>query len=397
MNVSSRKLNIEYALVQGFYWMGFCVCVSFATVFLQGRGYSNFSLGLVLAIGNVAGFVISPSLASMVDKGRGLSVYGCLWLLLGVQLALVSTFLFTDGSGLLLSALYCLYIACNSAVNPMNTQLSFELDGWTGRINYGAARGIGSFAYAPMAVLLGGLTKRLGSDILPLMGITCLLLQCTVLALLTARRGKSGASVRPGDETDAGALSTAAFVRANPRFCLLLLGTALIFFTHNIIVSFMINIVRNVGGDNGDLGGISGTMATLELPVMLLYSTLSRKLRCSSLLRGALIMFTVKALCTALAPSVGWLYAVQLLQGLSFGIYTPAIVQYTGLVVGPKNSAKGQALAFGMTTLGSAFAGGIGGLMYDSLSVHSTLLVGVVVSALGVLLCELSISRTSKR
>lgn len=392
MTVSSRKLNIEYALVQGFYWMGFCVCISFATVFLQGRGYSNLYLGLVLAAGNVAGFILSPSLASMVDRGKGLTVYGCLWLLILTQLLLLTAFLFTSGGGFLLSALYCLYIACNSAVNPMNTQLSFQLDGWTGRINYGAARGIGSFAYALMAMLLGKLTKALGSDILPLAGIACLLIQCSMLALLSIQKRRAGTDApgRPELESE-GSLNTLGFIRANPRFCLLLLGTALIFFTHNIIVSFMINIVRSVGGDNADLGGISGFMALLELPVMLAYAWVVRRLCCTTLLRFALTMFTVKALATALSPSVSWLYAVQLLQGVSFALYTPAIVQYTGLVVGPADSAKGQALAFGMSTLGTALAGGIGGLMYDSLPVRTTLLVGVAISAAGVALCQLGI------
>lgn len=397
MGVSLRRLNIEYALVHSFYWMGYCVCVSFATVFLQGRGYSNFSLGLVVAAGNIAGFLLSPWLASMVDKGRGVSVYGCLWLLLFAQLLFIASFLFIPGRGPLLSALYCLYIACNSAVNPMNTQLCFELDGWTGRINYGAARGVGSFAYAPMSVLLGSLTNRLGSDILPAVGIACLLLQCVMLALLTLRRGKGASAQRP-DYGEAGSASgTLAFLRANPRFCHLLLGSALLFFTHNIIISYMINIVRSVGGDNVDLGRINGLMALLELPVMLLYSAAARKLPCSSLLRFSVLMFTAKALCVTFAPSVGWLYAAQLLQGCSYAIYTPAMVQYTGLVVGPRDSAKAQALAFGMTTLGCAFAGALGGLMYDNMTVRATLLASIAVSALGALLCAASVEKTNNR
>ena len=67
MDIKQRAANIEYALVQGFYWMGFCVSVSFAAVFLQNKGYSNSQLGLVMAAGNVFGFLLSPFLASVVD------------------------------------------------------------------------------------------------------------------------------------------------------------------------------------------------------------------------------------------------------------------------------------------------------------------------------------------
>ena len=50
---------------------------------------------------------------------------------------------------------------------------------------------------------------------------------------------------------------------------MMLLGVAVLFFTHNLITNFMINIVRNVGGDSSDMGSINGVMALLEIPVML--------------------------------------------------------------------------------------------------------------------------------
>lgn len=391
MKKTDRILNIEYALVQGFFWMGFCVCVSYATVFLQGRGFSNFSLGLVLALGNVLGFLLSPALASAVDKGGRLTVFRCLWMLLAAEILLLLSFTVIRGS-LALSALYCLYIAATTAVNPLNTELSFELGGWTGRINYSAARGIGSLAYAPTAIALGSLTERCGTELLPYAGLACLALQCVMLAVISLQR-KSGfiqCGVKaPGERAET--LSTLRFIRANPHFGLLLLGTALLFFSHNLSNNFLINVVRNVDGDTAVMGRLSGFMALVEIPAMFLYGTISRRIRCPSLLRFSVLMFTVKALAIALSPTVGWLFAAHTLQALSFAVLTPATVQYTSLVVDPANSAKGQALSYGMTTVGSALAGGLGGLLYDSMSVSATLLVGVAVSAVGAVLCELGI------
>ena len=53
----------------------------------------------------------------------------------------------------------------------------------------------------------------------------------------------------------------------------------------------------------------------------------------------------------------------------------PSMVQYVNLVVDHKDSAKGQALANGMMTLGAVFANFIGGSLLDILSVKSTLLI----------------------
>ena len=391
MKISDRLLNIEYALVQAFCWMGFCVCMSFAAVFLQGRGYSNSALGLILAIGNISGFLIAPNLASMVDKSGGTTVFHCLWALIGVQLILLFSFTRLGSASLGLSVLYCLYIAFNAVVNTMNTQLSFALGGWSGRINYSAARGCGSLAYSAVALAIGVLVQRLGANVLPLIGIGFTLLQCLMLAVLTLQsRGSSAENFDTLAEKEQ-ARSLGVFIRENPRFCRLLIGMGLIFFSHNLANNFLINIVRNVGGDAGVMGGLNGFAAFMEIPFMLLYVVIARKIRCASILRFSVIMFTVKALCMALAPSVPWLFATQLLQGLSYALLTPASVQYTSLVVGPRDSTKGQALTYGMTTLGSALAGGLGGMLYDSMAVRSVLLIGAGISALGAAVCEMGV------
>ena len=71
----------------------------------------------------------------------------------------------------------------------------------------------------------------------------------------------------------------------------------------------------------------------------------------------------------------------------------PAMVQYVNLVIDPKDSSKGQAIANGMMTLGSIFASLIGGWLYDVLSVHTTLLISVAIAAGGMLLCNVTVEK----
>lgn len=96
MTQRQGSLNLQYAAVQGFYWMGICVCISFAAVFLQHRGYSNSALGFVMACGNIAGFLLSPVLAALVDRSQRVGVFSCLWALLLLQGLLL---LFFRGTG----------------------------------------------------------------------------------------------------------------------------------------------------------------------------------------------------------------------------------------------------------------------------------------------------------
>lgn len=394
MKKAPRYTSIAYFAVQGGYWMSVCIANSYAAVFLQHRGYSNAALGLVLAAGNIAGFLLAPNLASLVDRSRRVTVYHCIWTLLAAQALILIGFTLIPGKSLMLSLLYCLYMATVVAVNPLNTELCFDLARWTRPVSYSPARGVGSLCYALMSLAMGQLTLRLGADVHPYAGLFCLLCQVISTGIITWARSRvrlEGTGV--GGERREQGLGLLAFIRANARFCLLMFSLALLFFSYNMADFFLINILRNIGGDAGDLGSISAFKALMEIPVMLFYTQLTGRFRCSAVMRFAALAFIAKALVMTMAGSVGMLYSANLLQALSFALMIPAMVQYVNLVIDPKDSAKGQAIANGMMTLGSIFASLIGGQLYDALSVHATLIIGVVIAVCGMALCNLSIEK----
>ena len=143
-----RIVNLEYALIQGLYWVSFCGIVSYASVYLQARGYSNTQLGQVLAAGYI-------------------TVYRCQWMLLLLQVVLVLLLRQLPGRSLAVSLLNMLLIGVEITLNPINTEISVDLGLRIGHINYGAARGTGSIAFAPVSVLVGNLLEKIGPQVLP--------------------------------------------------------------------------------------------------------------------------------------------------------------------------------------------------------------------------------------
>ena len=398
MRKKSTALNIEYSLVQAFFWMGFCVCSAYAAVFLQGRGYSNSELGLIISLGSIAAFIISPSLASKLDRSKEGALFASLWVIIAVQLLVLIGFLLVPGKSVAVSVMYCVYLTTTIIANPIQTQLCFLMGSWGGDVNYGAARGMGSLAYALTSMFVGARIAKLGTGVLTVAALVILACQAAILLRISlefVRLGKP--SARSGSDEKAGGKGLWEFMRSNVRFCMMLLGVAVLFFTHNLITNFMINIVRNVGGDSSDMGSINGVMALLEIPVMLMYERITRRIRCSSTIRFAAMMFVLRALAIALSPGIPGLYAAQLLQAGSFALITPALVQYVSLTIRPEESAKGQSLSYSMTTLGSIFAGLFGGIMYDSLSVRTTLLIGSAVCLAGAVLCFAFVENTRSR
>ena len=90
MKRAKSPVTFHYALITGGFWMAFCVVTAYAAVFLQGIGYSNSELGIILALGNVGGAVLSPVLGAWIDRNRALRHAAVIRVLLAVQLVLLA-------------------------------------------------------------------------------------------------------------------------------------------------------------------------------------------------------------------------------------------------------------------------------------------------------------------
>ena len=395
MKNAEKKLNIDYASLHAVYWTLSGVIFCFTTVFLQFKGYSNYGIGIIFALGNILGFVLQPLVAGYVDRRNKRALLGCIRITAVLSLLLMLTVLMLPKNCLPLTAAYVLLLAGNTLLQPLCISLSFYLESWGCRINFSIARAVGSFSYALSTVVLGMLVQSVSENAVPVAYIVFSFI-LGLLTLLFSVKEKQHSTVldtsAAGDaEKPSGIVE---FFRENRRFTLFLAGTALLYFTHALICNFMIEFIRNIGGDSADLGNVIAFMTLTEVPVMLLFPRLTRRFRCSSLLRFAVIMFTVKELIIYLAPNIAVLYAAELLQAFSFAIFVPASVRYVDEVIVKRNAVKGQAFVTTMITLGSIFASYIGGLLLDNSSPSFTLLTGVIVSAAGTLVMLFAIQKT---
>lgn len=388
MNLSEKKLNIYYSFLQIAYWVTSAVVFCFTTVFLQFRGYSNYEIGIVFAVGNIIGFVSQPLIAGYIDRSDRRTLLRCIRItaVLAVLLML-AVYLLPSGSVSLIVA-YALLVAGNTLLNPLCISLSFYIESWGCGINFSRARALGSLSYAVCNVILGMLVQRVSENAVPTAFIlfSSLLGLATLLFVPVDRAHHIAAPERRMQSASEKPSGLLEFARENKRFMLFLLGTATLYFTHGMIGNFMIEFIRSIGGGSEDMGNVLAFMTVVEVPVMLLFGRLTQRFRCSSLLRFAVIMFTVKELMIYLASSLPALYAAEALQAFSFALFVPASVRYVDEVIAKHNAVKGQAFVTSMMTLGSIFASYIGGLLLDTSTPGFTLLVGVIVSAVGTLI-----------
>ena len=384
MGKKISRVTFHYMIITGGFWMAFCVVTAYAAVFLHGAGYDDQQTGIILALGNTGGAVLSPVLGAWIDRNRKIRHAAVITVLLAAQLILLAALRLNAQKNLLCSVCYVLYLALVMPVNALNLDLCVRLEHAKAPLNFGLARSMGSFAFVILSTLLGILTEKLGWQMLPFAGMTVIVLQAAGNRLIDrdlreAERNLPAEAAAVQERSS----SLGAFVRENKAFCLMLFGTILIFIAHNTDGNFLINLVENVGGGPAIMGYLAAFTAIVDVPVMLFADRLPKRWSRVQYIRLAFVFFVLKTLAYALAPNIPLLFASRILQAPSYALYTVLIVGYADEVVARKDSAKAQSLAFSMTTIGSVLASLIGGSMFKASGVRTTMLTATLFALAG--------------
>ena len=377
------KLNLEYMVLQGAYWALYCSARNFGTVFLQGRGYSNSVLGLILGVGPLICLFLSAKLAEFVDNRGGRTVYltnGVLY----TALLLLNLFLFfVKGQSLLISFSFAVMGCLLICVNPLNTEISLRAGDNPEDINYGRARGCGSLTYAIASAGLGTLVASFSPDLIPLVSAVFAAVNLVGLYFIYQTGNKDVKKVQTDKDQPLKPISLTAFFKRYRKFTIFLFGIALIYFAHNALITYMINIVRNLGAETDTLGRINALMAIMELPAMFLFNRICRRFDCRKVLGVAVVFMVLRVIMICTASSIKGLYLAQVAQAFGFALAVPGLVRYAKVMIPPEDSAKAQSISFAASTLGNVLAGFVGGRLLDIMDISKVLLVLSVTAVIG--------------
>lgn len=388
----NQHLTTKYALIQCIFNMAYCCIINFAAVFLLGRGFSNAEVGVTLTLANALALITQPLIATFADQSQRVTLRQLVAGLL-VLCGLAALLLMVTPALLLPTALlYILLICAFNSQGSLVVALALEHINAGMPINFSLARGIGSFAFAILALVLGNLTNRYGSAIIMPVGLVISLLGAMLVASFPKAASPTTAANTVAPEQ---AVGFGEFARRNGRFIALLGSITLLYFSHALINTYTIQIVTHVGGSTADMGMVSAIGGFLELPAMALFPLLMQRVKhAGTILKWSGLFFILKGLLTLLAPNVGWLYAAQCCQFFAYALFTPASVYYVNQVIRGADKVKGQAgmtMALGVSSMIGNF---LGGFMLDtSGGVGFMLTVGLAVSLVGLVLVLLLTER----
>lgn len=423
----NKLLNIEYSCIHGTYWMFYGVVSSFASVFLLAKGFSNWNIGVTLAVANVLAVVLQPIVADIADRAKKLSIIG-ISEILTVMMMVVTVGLFVfSGSMIALAIVFILLIAWHTVLQPLFNSLTFTLEEAGAHINFGIARSMGSLAYAALVAVLGIIVENHGVMSLPVTG-EIILVMLLVSLIVTKRSYDRGKRIQMAELPDAGDAACAQdkkpgegafdgstaelcedsalceeetinlmqFIQRNKFFFLVNLGVIGLYFSNSVLNNYMMQIVDVVGGTSEDMGRILSVMAFCEIPTMVCFDWLRKKFSCQLMLKVAAVGFTVKIALCWLANSVAMILTAQFVQLVSFALFLPAMVHFIDEIMSKGEAVKGQALFTTMITITTVVSSLVGGAILDISGAKTLTLVATVATAAGAAIIIATVDRVRK-
>lgn len=387
-----RDLAMKYTLLQGLFWTSFAVIWGFVAVYLQYKSFSNTQIGTITSTGTIISIILQPILASISEKRRNIkpkSIAAGISILLTVCTALL---MISSSKMIIVATVYALIGGLSISLPSLLNTIGLAYMNQGVPINYGFSRGIGSICYALMALGLGNVIENTSPDII-----------LPIFLVLVGFMSFLFLSLKNEVTKDADAYSSAALPKETPnkgflyfmfrykKFMVLMLGIIFLFAGHNIINTYMINIMKNIGGNSSHLGFAVGLAALVELPTMLMFSKIAQKINVGKLLRISSLFFVLKAFMISLAPGVTVVLLSQLLQIGGFALFTPASVYYVNQVIGYEHHSTGQSV-LGVATMGIGGAMGniLGGKLLDIGGTDFMLKWAVIISAGGFVITMLT-------
>ena len=386
-----RNLTVRYSLHQFAYWAASAGIISFATTFLLEKGFPSSRVGLLMACASLLSGVTQPNLAAVADRAKN-----CILSPLIIALTAICTLCFALLllEGLPAGVFALLYLAgvwSFDSMIPLLNSLHVHYSGQGYHINYGLARGVGSLSYSLSALALGYVIQSLGPNWM-LRAVLLLLPICILITLSYPKTGKT-ASEAQVQVQKADVSSLAEFFRRYRWYCLSLVGVLLLAMFHAMTENYLIAIMGRLGGDSRHVGVALFVATVTEAAVLVFFDRIRARISDHWLLRYAAFSFLLKSVLLLIAPSIPFIYAVQLLQMTSYAFLSPVQVYYASEKVSPADMVKGQAFITASYTLGCAMGNLTGGLLMEHFGIVSILVAGVVIAALGTLVLLLTVDR----
>ena len=351
----------------------------YLTVFYRSVGLTLEGIGLVAALTGLVAVVAAPIWGAAVDRLR--DARGPL-LVAGLWGAAAAGWLAVSREPLMIAIAAAVLSAGTAGMGSMLDSRTIEIIG-SNRDRYGRARAWGSAAFVGGALVAGFVLEPTGPAGLFLLYAPAVALAGVAAWLLLGRRGSPGRgrhTVSIGMGRDFGRL-----VR-DPTMLLLFVGSVIVWTSVSAVTTFVSVHLVELGSGTVVVGFVFTPGALVEVPFMLAFPALARRIGPERLLVLGAVAFAARSAGWALV-SDPWLYvAIAPLGGIGYALFYVGTVTYVSRVVPPSVQATAQGLFSGTAfAMGVILGSVLGGQVAGALTIPGMFAVAAVSTLVGAL------------
>lgn len=355
---------LRFTVLQFVYWFVMAIG-NYQTVYLQSRGYTATTIGLINAVLSAVTIMATPVWGMISDRIRSIRRVFLLTLIVGsVLFAFIPAII---GLPVLSAPLMLVYLSLVYFFrNPANAMM----DNWLVRysnqkgVDYGSIRSFGSLGYAICGVLIAGAVSSFGTAwTFPV----CSAMMALVVAM--SLRTDDAKPVAPATSAPAREAFNPLTLFKNYYFTTFLAFSLLLYIVINSAAAFLPYLLEEVGVSSSRYGLITAYMATLEIPMLLAARPLRRRAPLFALCIAS--GFCYAAACLLLgtcAHSLGMIVAIETLSGVGSGLLIASAANYIYTLTPENLKATGQSIFVAVTALSGIAGNLIGGAVVDALS-----------------------------
>lgn len=387
--IMKQNLTARYSLTQFSYWAAAMGAASFATTYLLDKGLGSGLIGVLLAASGLLSCVTSPILASFADRAKKFILLQMMLALSALCLLCFSLQLLPGLPVIAAGIFYILGMWANDAIHPLLNALNVACDASGYPINFGVSRGIGSVASATSALVLGHILARWGSTWMFLFLIFFRVLSMVAIAgfpKLEKTLSAQGAAI----DQSCGIFE---FFTRYKWYCISILGIGFLGMFHAMTETYLIAIMERLGGDSSNVGTALFISCISGAPVVFFYSFFRKRIKKENLLKISALTFLLKSVLFCIAPAIGFVYLLEVLQTTSYGFLGPTQVYFAGSRVRPVDMVKGQAFVTAAYSLGCSGGNFAGGQLLN-LGVEAMLFAGVAMALIGTIILFLTLNKS---
>ncbi len=374
---------VPSAIVYAFQFAAVAVWVAFATVYFKEQGVDLSAIGVLAAVPALVAIVAAPAWGMLADRlgdMRPPYLAGALW-------AALAALLLVTGPPMPWLALIVVAVAIGVAgLTPLVDARTVQRLG-RNRDRFGQARVWGSISFMATGVAVGALVAAFGLPVSFLVYSAALVASAVAAYALL---GKPERGLRVGHT---GPLAALDLLRA-PGMALFFIGTVVAWTANGMVLTLLSLRILELGGGSALVGIGWAVNAALEIPMMLLFPLLARRVRVERLIVAGIALYALRSAVWGVAPGALAFVAVAGISGIGFTLLLVGTTTYLAARFAPSVQGTAQAL-FGGTVSSIGYIAGavLAGLVAQQAGIGAVYPVSAVGCVAGAVLVWIAVAR----